>query len=165
MKETIRIRYSDNVLDEEDWTVVELTLKPAQKRGKHTDVKVVKWWVLHHGAYSPVNMIGWDIQQLLDIQNEDPTGYHPETYTDIWNGEKWTGFLNEEELRTLLGRPNCCCAPWDPYYEHCKVCRPEGLSIPECTSCGTTHGMERDCRQEDVDDCVPGYMRSDRYQL
>ena len=35
----------------------------------------------------------------------------------------------------------------------------------ECKCCGTFHGMERNCRTSDLDDCSPGYMRSDRYQL
>ena len=34
-----------------------------------------------------------------------------------------------------------------------------------CSCCGTSHGEERDCRDSDRDDQVPGYMRSDRYQL
>jgi hypothetical protein len=38
---------------------------------------------------------------------------------------------------------------------------PEGL----CECCRTYHGAERNCREADLDDCSPGYMRSDRYQL
>jgi hypothetical protein len=43
--------------------------------------------------------------------------------------------------------------PWEPEEDD------------NCSSCGTSHGEERDCRRDDLDDCARGCDRSDRYQL
>ena len=42
---------------------------------------------------------------------------------------------------------------------------PNAQDEHDCSCCGTRHGAERDCRQADLDDCAPGWARSDRYEL
>lgn len=76
MKSIVHLRISDNVLEEDDWPVVEATLTD----GRITELKEIKSGVYSWGV-APT--IGWLIKPLLTWLRYDPTGSHPETYHEI----------------------------------------------------------------------------------
>lgn len=135
MSRILWIRISDNVLSRDDWPIGIIAF---DETGHISAISVT-----HKGVYRLPNCVGWDFSQLTTWQNYDATGVHPETYYEVSNnGSEWHYMITEYELRVLAS------------------------DVPAtCSICDTMHGTERDCRQSDIDDCAPGYMRSDRYQL
>jgi hypothetical protein len=71
---TLKVRISDNILDKEDWPVIELTFSNG---------KIVSEKTLNKGAYAFESFIGWDRVDLLGWLAMDSTGQHPETYHSI----------------------------------------------------------------------------------
>jgi len=71
---TLKVRISDNVLDKEDWPVIELTLFGGF---------IVEEKVLNKGIYAFDSFIGWDRVDLLSWLTVDYTGQHPEMSHEI----------------------------------------------------------------------------------
>lgn len=64
------IRRSDNVLDETQWTIT----------------KVVPGLSVHaikDGAYTHIRLED-SLNNIVEMNNRDTTGSHPETYTEVW---------------------------------------------------------------------------------
>lgn len=72
----IRVRISDNVLDEIDWPVYELELLGGF---------VERSEIINPGAYGR-DFIGMTEERLLEwLSWQCPSHYHPEEYHDIWS--------------------------------------------------------------------------------
>lgn len=71
---TTRVRISDNVLEEEDWSVDEIVLR---------NNVVISQSPLCKGAYTIPNMMGWTVSKLIEWTQYDSTGSHPENYYEI----------------------------------------------------------------------------------
>lgn len=86
----IKIRISDNVLEEEDWPVFELTLG---------ELEVTETKILQPGVYGR-GFTGMPIERLLELLHFDPTGQHPEISYDIWDPdqEQWVIKYRAHEL-------------------------------------------------------------------
>lgn len=90
------IRISDNVLDSQLWTVGRVEF--SERTGR-----IVTQEMVHEGAYCLPNCIGWAVAELLNWQDCDPTGQHPETYNEVSvDGRKWRSFLSEPEIRAMM---------------------------------------------------------------
>lgn len=89
----MRVRYSDNVLESNEWTVARLTV------GSNKVESVV---VEHQGVYDASRLLGLTLEVLEDMLNEDPTGSHPEQYFEVWLGNDWRSIgVEVEDLRNL----------------------------------------------------------------
>jgi hypothetical protein len=103
---TIYIRKSDNVLDDEDYPIRKLTL---------SNNRVVQTVEIHPGVYSfPSRLgIGATIDDIIKWAKYDPTGQHPETYHVVGLNDstgKIVWFESITELRKCLtcGSIGCC---------------------------------------------------------
>jgi hypothetical protein len=102
-------RISDNVFDPKEWTTV---LLEFDRNDFVSEVEVT-----HRGVYS-LNMMGWDIASVVEWQNYDPSGDHPENYQEISiDGKTWKSYLTLNEVLHLIFSdvekgdecPNCQC--------------------------------------------------------
>ena len=91
---TLRFRYSDNVLDNSSWTVVD-----AEFSG---DV-VKRVSVVNQGVYR-AELVGKSVRELAEMTRDDPTGRHPEQYFEVWHPGfgQYLGFQHENQLKALL---------------------------------------------------------------
>jgi hypothetical protein len=81
----VQVRISDDVLDEEDWGVDELTIKNGV---------VVSQKKLSNGVYTIPDMVGWTTDKLIEwTQHCNAIGSHPEQYYEIieWKGGDISG--------------------------------------------------------------------------
>ena len=69
----IYARVSDNVLDDDDYTVYELNIRSSI---------VIGQTIVHEGCY-PYDFIGMTTLQLTDWSARDETGSHPENYYEL----------------------------------------------------------------------------------
>jgi hypothetical protein len=96
----IRVRISDNVLEEKDWTVYELKIELY--KGSPT---VMAMRALNLGVYGQ-DLIGFTLDQLSEWLCWDPTGHHPEVWHEIWTPTQdnpcYESGLSVDELRHLL---------------------------------------------------------------
>jgi len=67
----VRIRISDNVLDDEDWSSDLIVFRTGI---------VVAQTQYNDGCYRMPNMVGWDTMKFAEWLAEDYTGQHPENY-------------------------------------------------------------------------------------
>ena len=72
----VRIRIVDDVLDEEDWGVEELTIR---------DEVVTAQKTISKGAYRMPNMVGWESTDVIEwAHHESPFGCHPQQWNEVW---------------------------------------------------------------------------------
>lgn len=93
----MRIRMSDNVLEDDDWPVRDILVRAG---------RIVSVQDIHHGVYSfssHAPTIGWDMEQLCEWLAHDPTGRHPEQWNEIRKDGIWQSFLKPAELPTAKG--------------------------------------------------------------
>ena len=97
----IKVRISDNILDDKDWSIYELEFN--DKGG--TPV-VAKIRTLHDGGvYGCTVKEGMTAKELSKWSHLDTTGSHPETYHEIWvpHQLEWNDFLTENTILDLIG--------------------------------------------------------------
>ncbi len=70
----VGVRIADDVLDVEDWGIDELTIK---------DKVVISQKSISNGVYTMPDMVGWDINRLIEWSCYDSTGRHPGQYNEI----------------------------------------------------------------------------------
>jgi hypothetical protein len=88
------IRISDNVFDLSMWTIGRIAFGPHGR--------VATQELIHDGVYGLPNCIGWTLAELVEWQNFDPTGQHPETYCEVSrDGRKWEFLLSESEVLAM----------------------------------------------------------------
>jgi len=88
------VRISDNVLDKSYWTVAELVIK---------NHRVTGMTITYQGSYDLPSMVGWCIGQVVEWQNYDATGNHPENYHEVSKcGEKRECFLKGGRVLELV---------------------------------------------------------------
>lgn len=75
---TFLLRRSDNVLDDDQWTVEELTMH----RGVCVGAKLIQDGAYAHGCFAG-SWVGKEQSFIQDIVDFDPTGSHPEQYTEL----------------------------------------------------------------------------------
>lgn len=90
----LRARMSDNVLNDGDFTVVELTLHGG---------RVVEQRLVQQGAYT-VELSGRDLEELARWTQHDDTGNHPENFHEIDDGSGFRSFWTAAELRWAARR-------------------------------------------------------------
>lgn len=79
---TLRVRISDNVLEEKAWPVEEVTIS----RGA-----IVAQRSIERGhAYAFPEMVGWTTAALIEWLNYDSTGEHPEVYNEALFEGRWS---------------------------------------------------------------------------
>lgn len=96
MKSVFHLRISDNVLQDEDWPIVEATM---------VNSRIIELKEINPGAYGwDVVSIGMRIDTLLKWLKYDPTGVHPEHYCQIrlLPDGKWENVYTMEKLKVLL---------------------------------------------------------------
>lgn len=64
------IRKSDNVLEEIDWTITKVVPEQSAEAIKDGIYKHIPQWCTLEG--------------IVEMNNYDSTGSHPETYTEVW---------------------------------------------------------------------------------
>lgn len=107
MTKKMLVRVSDNVLNEKEWPVHEVTLGIVATRGVGR-LGVVDQVEVKSGCYTIPPMRGWLFEELAEWSREDPTGRHPETYNEIAMAPgrdekpKFKPFWPSEKLRTEL---------------------------------------------------------------
>lgn len=69
-----KFKISDNVLDDKDHSIVEITMK---------DDVCVQLTVIQDGVYVTDHYLGERREYLQDLVDYDPTGQHPEQYYDM----------------------------------------------------------------------------------
>jgi hypothetical protein len=84
VNESRRFRWSDNVLSDLDWTVA---------IGHIQEGVVVRVDVEQRGVYAPEDLLGKSTEEVEEMLQWDPTGQHPETYFQVWDGKQWTSRL------------------------------------------------------------------------
>ena len=98
----LKIRVSDNVLEDKDWTTYELEFEI--KEGVPSVSKINS---SHKGAgvYIPGIEKGMTAKELSKWSHLDTTGEHPETYHEIWvpHQLEWNDFLTEKTILDLIG--------------------------------------------------------------
>lgn len=88
------IRISDNVLEPTAWTIGRVEF---DRHGT-----VVTQELVQEGAYRLPNCIGWSVAKLVEWQDFDPTGYHPETYNEVSrDGQRWKCNLSVVQVQEL----------------------------------------------------------------
>lgn len=109
----IHVRVSDNVLEDVDWPVRELTLDRVTK-------KVLDHKDLQEGVYGLdlAPRKGWTLEKVQRWTAVDPTGQHPEVYQEIQdeNGT-YTQFFDFQDFWDMLERAE----------ERCSVDNSEGI--------------------------------------
>jgi hypothetical protein len=93
----IRARISDNVLDEEDWSVWKLVF--AAGRVRRADEE-------HKGVYDQpmAGFEGMTIQALSKWTEHDDTGFHLENYYELEIRGSWKDRVSVEEIEEELCR-------------------------------------------------------------
>jgi len=87
----ILVRLSDNVLDDKCFTKAIL----------HVEKSVVEHvQVTHQGCYGVEDLKGKTLDYVVECANYDPSGSHPETYFEIWDGEerRFRSFWEAEQV-------------------------------------------------------------------
>lgn len=80
-----KVRETNNVLGEEDWPVISITL---------LEERIVRLNVIRMGVCALPGFRLWDgMQQILEWLNYDATGEHPEVYREAWDPveQEWVG--------------------------------------------------------------------------
>jgi len=123
------VRTSDNVLDDEDWGIEELTIS----NGKVIHVKEIK-----KGRYANEPMLGWTCLDLIQWSSFDCTGQHPESYNEIHIIEdQFIDFSKCEAARSDVDEPfcggpeGCEGMVYDANNPKCKKCLDEYDKIME----------------------------------
>ena len=95
----IRVRISDNVLDDKDWNIYELELEFV--RNAH---RVVVQRLEQAGVYGK-DFLGMLAEQVRDWAAYDPTGSHPEVWNEIWDPKKeeWVSLISMADLIEIMG--------------------------------------------------------------
>lgn len=105
----MHVRVSDNVLEEVDWPVRELTLDRVTK-------KVLDHKDLQEGVYGLdlAPRKGWTLEKVQQWTAVDPTGYHPEVYQEIQdeNGT-YTQFFHFQDFWDMLEKAENICSTDD----------------------------------------------------
>lgn len=103
----IRVRISDNVLEDKDWTIFELEFAMAKdipgSVGENVP-KVVSQRLINEGCYGE-HLLGKTIVDLVKWLAYDPTGSHPEVWHEVWDTRKarWKSMVSVIDLRQILG--------------------------------------------------------------
>ena len=93
----VRVRISDNVLSNKEWTVYDLTFKG-------NDVpRVDSQTTVNEGVYGD-DFIGMSTVDLHKWNKYDSTGEHPETYHEVYDRRKgkFTDFLSVIDIKQLV---------------------------------------------------------------
>lgn len=100
MAKKVKVRISDNVLDDEDWPVYELEIEPHKG-----ELVVMAQRVVNLGAYGQ-DFTGFNLKRLSNWLCWDPTGQHPEVWHEIWTPTHgnpcYESGLSVDDLRHLL---------------------------------------------------------------
>jgi len=103
----VKVRISDNVLDDEDWTVYELEFAVVKGRSSTgapiTRTMVVNQRLVNQGVYGD-DIVGRDLERLALWLSYDSTGSHPEQYHEIWDpGTNSWESVDLEKLTRMVG--------------------------------------------------------------
>ena len=93
----VKVRISDNVSDEEDWTTYKLHFKG-------NDIPRVDCQKeIHKGIYGH-DFIGMSMIELHSWQKFDATGTHPETYHEVfdWRRNRFRDFMSVIDIRQIV---------------------------------------------------------------
>jgi hypothetical protein len=71
---TVQVRISDNVLEEDDWSINELVIQ---------DGVVVSQKNIYNSVHALPDMLGWTTNEVEEWTHYDPTGAHPENYYEL----------------------------------------------------------------------------------
>lgn len=104
----LRLRISDNVLDEKDWSVHEITFGSGNVITKVKELKSGAYGFIDDPKPDIYPSVGWTRARLKKWLEYDSTGSHPENYHECWqelgrynsaadnNGEGWDSGLPEK---------------------------------------------------------------------
>jgi hypothetical protein len=87
----LRIRKSDNVLDESFWPEREVLVRDGRIVSMRTRSYGVYGWIAEHDP-----MVGWTLEKLCVWTERDDTGKHPETFHEIYVSGEWLGFVSPD---------------------------------------------------------------------
>jgi len=94
---TCKLRLSNSVLEDEDFTILSLTLDQDRIAGVS---------ILHSGCYGIPGLLrsGASIEALRHWLSYDGTGTHPEEFNEIYDPSKkdWVQVFEMEDLRKVL---------------------------------------------------------------
>jgi hypothetical protein len=102
---SLRIRISDNVLDKEDWPIIEIKFGYLRCS---KELMIVNQSLIEPGVYGQ-DFLGWTVDQLAKWLSYDSTRDHPEIYHEVYSLKSgvWESGLSEFELtHLLLGEDN-----------------------------------------------------------
>jgi hypothetical protein len=132
-KGILKLRISDNVFEEKDWTIWEVLLQ---------DGKVTYRCVVRQGVYRPDQDINTATELVEWLAYKDNLARHPENYYEVWNPatERWESCVSLEELEEIanprrnIGLRCGCCGSWFETWEgYVNQDQDKGYGI--CASC------------------------------
>lgn len=94
------IRISDNVLDQEDWTIGKIFFCGAGENGG----TVIQCREVHKGIYALPDCVGWRLWDVWKWQRQNITGSHPENYYMVASSAEgpWFDCLTPLDISELI---------------------------------------------------------------